>query len=111
VLAGIASFAIAAPVGYALAQDGPRNVGDPPVAAEPVPVPPPATSQHPEAETFLVKPSPELVATCDQRLKVAPDDAGCRTVALLAAGDLNPGAYTNAEFDRAVSQATAPSDR
>lgn len=111
VVAGIASFAIAAPVGYALAQDGQGSVSQEAAPAEPVPAPPPATQQHPEAQTYLLKPSTELVSTCDERLKVASDDVACQTVALLDAGQLATGAYTNEEFDRAFAEATAGTDR
>lgn len=109
-VAGIACFAIAAPVGYALAQEG-QGGSDGTSPAQSSPTPPPATSVHPDAETYLVEPQPGLIATCQERLEAAPDDVACQTVALLAAGKLEPGAYTNEAFDQAFAEATASADR
>jgi hypothetical protein len=75
------------------------------------PTPPPAHQAHPETQTHLELPSDELVNTCQQRLRQAPNDEACLTVVLLASGRLAPGDYTNEEFDRALEQALAESGR
>lgn len=75
------------------------------------PTPPPARETHPHTETHLELPSPQLVKTCEDRLRSAPTDEACLTVVLLARGDLAPGDYTNDEFDRALAEALTASGR
>ena len=105
-----ASFAVAAPVGYALAESGPAAPG--PAPAPEVPAIPSAQelearAVHTDAETYLApSPSPELVAGCRERLESAPDDVLCNTILLVDQGKLQPGEYTNEEFSQAYEAAT-----
>lgn len=98
------SFAVTVPIGYALADDPPSDQSSVPVPAD-IADPAPATSAHPDAETYLSPPTPELVETCRERLTTRPDDQLCNTILLVNDGELEPGAYTNAEFNQAYDQA------
>jgi len=101
----IASLAVTVPIGYAAADDA--APGDQPGVPGEITDPAPATSAHPEAETFLSPPPAELVATCRERLADQPDDQLCNTILLVDQGRLEPGAYTNAEYNRAYEHAMA----
>jgi hypothetical protein len=104
-VAMVATFAVTAPIGYAVAGDEatPVSVPVPSQIADPAP----QTSAHPNAETYLSPPSPELLGTCRERLADQPDDQLCNTIVLVSEGKLRTGAYTNVEFNRAYDQAMA----
>jgi hypothetical protein len=73
--------------------------------------PAPLRQEHPQVETHLEKPSPELVRTCQERLQRSPTDELCLVVVLTDRGQLAPGDYTNAELHEALDRLLGPSGR
>ena len=103
-IAMVASFVVTVPIGYAVADDAGSDQPAAPVPAD-IADPAPAASAHPDAQTYLSPPTPELVDTCRERLTERPDDQLCNAILLVNDGELNPGPYTNAEFNEAYDQA------